>query len=253
LLSSVAVAQQQDSTLRFYGNLYDSTSYKPVKYAHIINLDGNNATISDSLGTFDIKIHPGDSLMITSIGYETTYYRYTGEWQKAVFASIPMKEKVYPITGVEVTPWGTYREFKRKFLELDIKDPEEDVHPLLWEGITREPKIKEPINPGISSPVTMIYNLFSEKAQSKQKLRELKKRKSREELIEDKYNREQISALTGLTGQKLERFMDYCDFSDEYILNTKEYFILERVKECYQHFMRVDSLHRMRIDSRGPG
>lgn len=247
MLSNLGLSQQSDSTLRFFGNLYDSRTYRPIEYAHIINISGNNATISDSLGTFDLKIEPGDSLMITSIGYQTTYYQYKDSLQKVVFRSIPMDEQVYAISGVEVTPWGTYRDFKRKFLSLDIKDPQEDVHPLLWEGINREPELKEEqINPGITSPITMIYSLFSKEIQSKQKLRELQRAKTREDRLNEKFNREQVSALTGLEGEKLERFMNYCNFSEEYILNTREYFILERVKKCYQQFIRLDSLHQLR-------
>ena len=247
MLSMLVMSQQRDSTVRFFGNLYDSKSYQPIEYAHIININGNNATISDSLGTFNLKIEPGDSLMISSIGYKTTYYQYTGPMQKVVFKSIPMEEEVYAISGVEVTPWGTYQDFKRKFMSLDIKDPQEDVHPLLWEGINREPELKEePLNPGISSPITMIYSLFSKEIQSKQKLRELQKAQTKEDLLKEKYNPEQVRELTGLEGRKLERFMNYCNFSEEYILNTREYFILERVKRCYQQFMKLDSLHQMK-------
>ncbi|MBS3807444.1 MAG: hypothetical protein KGY60_08070 [Bacteroidales bacterium] len=247
MLSTLGFSQQRDSTLRFFGNLYDSRTYRPIEYAHIINISGNNATISDSLGTFDLKIEPGDSLMITSIGYQTTYYQYKDSLQKVVFRSIPIDEQVYAISGVEVTPWGTYRDFKRKFLSLDIKDPQEDVHPLLWEGINREPELKEEqINPGITSPITMIYSLFSKEIQSKQKLRELQRAKTKEDRLNEKFNREQVSALTGLEGERLERFMNYCNFSEEYILNTREYFILERVKKSYQQFIRLDSLHQLR-------
>ena len=247
MISAAGMGQKRDSTLRFFGNLYDLDTYKPIEYAHIINMDGNNATISDTLGTFDLKIEPGDSLMITSIGYAPTYYQYTGEWQKAVFASISMKKKAYAISEVEVTPWGTYRQFRNKFLDLDIKDPEEDLHPQAWKDIQREPTVEEQINPGISSPVTMIYALFSNEIQSMEKLKELQVRMERENKIKQKFNREQVGELTGLEGEELTRFMNYCNFSDKYILNTKEYFILERVKRCYKEFRRLNSL-RERTD-----
>ena len=244
MISTVGVGQRRDSTLRFFGNLYDSESFQPVEYAHIINMDGNNATISDTLGTFDLRIEPGDSLMITAIGYGTTYYQYSGDWQKAVFSSIPMEKKAYAISEVEITPWGTYRQFKNKFLELELKDPEEDLHPQAWKDIQREPTVEEQINPGITSPVTMIYALFSEEIQSMEKLKELQIRMDRENKLKEKFNPEQVSELTGLKGDELIQFMNYCNFSEKYILNTKEYFILERVKKCYRQYRRLDSLRQ---------
>lgn len=246
LIGSLGFSQEKDSTMQFYGNLYDPDNYHPIEYAHIINIDGNNATISDSLGTFNLEIEPGDSLMITSVGYQTHYYQYDGPWQKVVFKSIPMEEQVYAISEVRVTPWGTYREFRQKFLDLEMKTDAEKVHPLLWKDINREPKMKEePLNPGIMSPITMIYNIFNDEIQSRRKLRQLQRRKPKEKILQDKFNREQVGALTGLEGKKLERFMEFCNFSEEYLLNTKEYFILERVKLRYEQFMRLDSLHQM--------
>ncbi len=243
LISIAGWGQKKDSTISLYGNLYDTDQYHPVKYAHIINMNGNNATISDSLGTFNLEIERGDSLMITSIGYKTQYYQYTGKLQPVIFKSIPMEKTVYAISEVEITPWGkTYEDFQRNFLELDLKTAAEQVHPLFWQDIRREPEVEETLNPGITSPISMIYSIFNDELQSRRKLKQLQQQKTRQDKIDDKFNREQISELTGLTGEKLERFMDYCNFSDEYILKTREYFILERVKRCYKRFRRIDSL-----------
>ena len=245
LISSgvLANAQKSDSTMHFFGNLYHAESYKPIEYAHIINLNNNEATISDTLGNFHIRMQMGDTLMITSIGYKHNYYQYSGPRDPVVFQNIPMQEKVYKIAEVQVTPFGTYNEFKRRFLDLDLETDKEKVHPLLWEGLPERPESLEPQEPGIMSPISMIYNIFSEEAREKQKYKELLKKKSKEERIKAKFNREKVSELTGLEGSKLERFMDFCNFTDPYLLTTREYFILERVKKKYRQFQKLDSLN----------
>ncbi|MGM0530608.1 MAG: hypothetical protein ACQER7_04595 [Bacteroidota bacterium] len=245
-LTQLAYSQKKDSTIHFFGNLYDADSFKPVKNAHIININNNKATISDTLGNFDIRIKPGDSLKISSIGYREKFYQYTGVWLNIVFESIPLKERIYEISEVEITPWGTYEDFKERFLNLDRKTPRENLHPLAWNILKERPEDDEPAEPGIASPVSMIYDLFSQEGKERRKYQEIKKKEEKEKRIRSKFNREIVGNLTGLEGEKLDRFMEFCNFTDEYILNTKEYFILERVKVKYKQFMKVDSLNKIK-------
>lgn len=247
-LSQLVYSQKKDSTIHFFGNLYSAKSFKPIKYAHIININNNRATISDTLGNFDIRLRPGDSLRISSIGYQQKFYQYTGEWENIVFERISLKERVYEISEVKITPWGTYEEFKNRFMNLDRETPREQLHPLVWDFLQERPENVEPIEPGISSPVSMIYNIFSKEAKERRKYEELQKQEAREKKIQSKFNRESIGNLTGLKGEKLDRFMEFCNFTDAYILNTKEYFILERVKKKYKQFMRVDSLNSVKLN-----
>ncbi|MFP4621758.1 MAG: hypothetical protein ACLFM7_10640 [Bacteroidales bacterium] len=242
-LSQFVYSQKQDSTIHFFGNLYNADTFKPVKNAHIININNNRATISDSLGNFDIRLRQGDSLMISSIGYQQKFYQYNGGWRQVAFESIPLEEKIYEISEVTVTPWGTYKDFQEKFLELDMETPREKIHPLAWKFLEERPDEVEPKEPGITSPISMIYNLFSKEGKERRKFQELQKRETREKKIRSKFNREIVGDLTGLEGEKLDRFMEFCNFTDEYILNTREYFILERVKLKYKQFMKLDSLN----------
>ena len=247
-LSHFAFSQEKDSTMHFFGNLYSAESFKPVQYAHIINIKNNRAAISDTLGNFDIRMEPGDSLRISSIGYQQKYYQYPGEWKKVVFASIPLKERIYEISEVKITPWGTYEEFKNRFMNLDVETPREQLHPLVWDILKEKPEKIEPNEPGIMSPVSMIYNIFSKEAKEMRKYEEIQNREARQKIIQSKFNRESVGNLTGLEGKKLDRFMEFCNFTDEYILNTKEYFILENVKKKYKQFMRLDSLNSVKLN-----
>lgn len=246
-LGQIVYSQKKDSTIHFFGNLYSAESFKPVKYAHIININNNRATVSDTLGNFDISLRPGDSLMITSIGYRQKFYQYTGEWKNVVFESMPLKERIYEIAEVEVTPWGTYEEFKKRFLDLDMETEREKLHPLAWDILQERPENTEPIEPGITSPVSMIYNLLSKEGKERRKYQEIQKREDREKKIRSKFNREIVGNLTGLEGKKLDRFMEFCNFTDAYIFNTREYFILERVKLKYKQFTKVDSLNSVKL------
>ena len=225
------------------GNLYNEKTFEPVQFAHVINTRNYTATITDTIGNFSIKIRKKDTLLITSIGYENKKITFGEKNQQVVFKSIPMEEKLYRIKQVEVTPWGTYNEFKNRFMALDKKNPRDDIHPLLWKDLPQKPDEIEPYVPNITNPISFLYYIFSEEGKSKRKLIELQKKATIDSKIRSKYNREKVSDLTGLEGKELERFMKFCNFTDEYLLNTKEYKILQRVQNMYQ--MYSDSLNTL--------
>lgn len=237
LFSFQAKAQKEDSVITLYGKLYDSKDFSPVEFAHVINLDSPYATISDSAGFFDIKLYPGDTLQITSIGYHDETITIN-KHLPAIFRSISMQERTYDIASVEITPWGTYRDFKNKFISLEIDDPEEDVHPLLWKDLPRKPAEPEPHYPGVLNPVSFLYDIFSGKREERIRYNEILREETKEQKIRSKYNKEIVGNITGLEGEELEEFMEFCNFTKEELLNKTGYTILEEVKQKYQIFKK---------------
>jgi hypothetical protein len=235
LLSPQLYAQHKDSTITLHGSLYDSKDFSPVEFAHIINLNRPHATISDSSGYFDIKMNKGDTLHITCIGYEDKYVSYE-PIATAIFKSIPLNQKAYKIESIKITPWKTYQEFKNRFISLDIDNPRENVHPLVWEGLPRKPLDVEPPAPNIGNPVSFLYDVFSGEREQRRKYNEILSRETKKRKIRSKYNKEIVSNLTGLKGEKLEEFMDFCNFTEQELLNRSAYDILKEVKRKYQWF-----------------
>jgi hypothetical protein len=236
-LSSLLYAQDKDSIITLHGSLYDSKDLSPVEFAHIINLNNPYATISDSSGYFDIKMYQGDTLHITCIGYEDRHISYN-QAGPAIFKSIPLNQKSYNIESVKITPWKTYQDFKNKFISLDLDDPREKVHPLIWEGLPSTPLNMEPEEPNIGNPVSFLYDIFSGNREERIKYKEILSRETKKRKIRSKYNKEIVSNLTGLKGEKLKEFMDFCNFTDQELLNRKAYDILMEVKLKYKVFKK---------------
>ena len=231
------IAQKEDSLITLYGKLYDSKDFSPVEFAHVINLDSPYATISDSAGFFEIKLHPEDTLQVTSIGYHDESITIN-KYLPVIFRSISMQQQTYNIKSVEITPWGTYQDFKNKFMSLDIDNPEENVHPLLWKDLPRKPLEIEPHHPGVMNPVSFLYDVFSGSREERRKYNEILRQKTKERKIRPKYNKKIISNLTGLEGEELEEFMNFCNFTEENLLNKTGYEILKEVKHKYQIFKK---------------
>jgi hypothetical protein len=71
-------------------------------------------------------------------------------------------------------------------------------------------------------------------AKQNEQLAEKLKKESHRRAVERKYSAGIVSALTGLTGNEVYWFMEYCAFTDEYILKTSDYNIRNRILDKFK-------------------
>jgi hypothetical protein len=65
---------------------------------------------------------------------------------------------------------------------------------------------------------------------------ELIKMLREQRIMNDKFNSETVSRLTGLRGPELIDFMRYCNFSKEYLLRTNHYDVLVATLVIFDHW-----------------
>jgi hypothetical protein len=118
------------------------------------------------------------------------------------------------------------------------------LHPLVWKELslfTNKLDPKKTPEP-IGGPFSLIYSIFSKEEQAKRRLKELEKMETIRRKIRSKYNSRIVSEILGIKGKELDKFLEFCNFTDEYLLKTKKIDILQKVKKKYQEFLKQDSL-----------
>ena len=75
LLFITTFSFSQTKRVDFYGYVKDST--KSIKDAHVINLNTKIGTSTNDFGSFKIPVYIGDTLQITSLNYQTVFYKIT--------------------------------------------------------------------------------------------------------------------------------------------------------------------------------
>ncbi len=207
---------------------------KPIVYAHILNIGLNIGTTSDTLGFFTIVMRRCDSLFISALGYNESYFSLPGFWPSNHFSGIiQVRQKVYMIEPVSVEGFGNYAQFRRKVISsIPPKTPAEESLEYIQE-ITREEAIKyDKVNVGFS------FSIKTKEEKSLIKLQKILDYQLKQKIIRAKYNEENVGELTGLQGQELKDFMNYCHLSEEFLLNASEYDILYMVKGSYWAYKR---------------
>lgn len=231
-VASKAICQDTVNVLNF--RVLDAISNKPVELAHVINLTKREVAISDLLGYFKIPLNIGDTLTITSLGYFKQELLNWGQFGRdSIYYTIRLKPRSYELKELKFSWFSNYDKFLKGFLQLQlpVTKEERDIE-----------RIDDYFNRTIralnlmSLPQTTSGAAFGRDwlAKQNQKLKEKLEKERQQRLIERKYSAGIVEALTGLKGNEVFWFMEYCAFTNEFILQSSDYEIRLKIMDKFK-------------------
>jgi hypothetical protein len=119
LLASDSYAQQPKRVIQLSGVTMDTVS-GPVPYVNIYVPAAGRGVKTNAVGFFSLPVLAGDSVVISSVGYQRQYYvvPYDADEYTTVFVS--MVEDVTYLREVEILPYPTEEVFKEAVLALNL-------------------------------------------------------------------------------------------------------------------------------------
>jgi hypothetical protein len=117
-----AFSQGQDKTVLFQGRVVASSNAEFLPLAYIFNPQAGRGALSDNFGQVDMYVFPGDSLVISYIGYKKKYYIVPRDTELVHQVIIPMDEMTTMLREVKVFPHSSEDEFKQAFLAMELRD-----------------------------------------------------------------------------------------------------------------------------------
>ncbi|MDR0712680.1 MAG: carboxypeptidase-like regulatory domain-containing protein [Bacteroidales bacterium] len=100
----------------------------PIPFAHILIKKTYRGTVSDAEGMFTLITHPGDTLLVSCVGYKLgkiAVPKITTADSKHYVRDIILETDTIKLSEVVIFPWKTYKEFKDAFIALEL--PEDDL------------------------------------------------------------------------------------------------------------------------------
>lgn len=125
LLSYAAFSQGQDKTVLFQGRVVASSNAEFLPLAYIFNPQAGRGALSDNFGQVDMYVFPGDSLVISYVGYKKKYYIVPRDTELVHQVIIPMEEMTTMLRDVKVFPHSSEEEFKQAFLAMELRNAKE--------------------------------------------------------------------------------------------------------------------------------
>ena len=223
----------------YKSRVYDGINFSQIQGANIYNFNTKKYAFSDKNGDFTILAQKDDTLIISKSTYRQSIYVISKEeivYQKKdyylYYKAILLKAVI--VRGLN----PSYEGFKKELAE--IKVPEKmDTKLSDWERANLEYN-EQGANvlkkTSLSSPITLLYNMFSKKIKSKALYYELLQNEDEIDKLPDKYNREIVSEITGLSGEDVLNFMVFCRFSYYDLIRWSPYQITKQIESKYYDY-----------------
>ncbi|HEY0741142.1 MAG TPA: carboxypeptidase-like regulatory domain-containing protein [Chryseosolibacter sp.] len=118
-LTPTAEAQQQKRAIQLSGIVMDTVA-GPLPGVHVYIPKAGRGVTTNAVGFFSLVVLPGDSLVISSVGYKRRHYIVEPSDKEFVTIIVPMVEDVTYLKEIVIVPYPTEEVFKEAVLALNL-------------------------------------------------------------------------------------------------------------------------------------
>ena len=244
LIQTKTTAQLTDWQLLFIASVIDFTSSQNIPYTEVFNERSRTGVMADSTGLFLIFVLPGDTLIFQGMGYLGRVC-LVEQIITNVQDTIELCPQAYELGEVSLNFSRSYEQLKHEFLTIK-PDRGLEIEGLPKAKIQDIPALLDTnyLNSNgfaIFHPISYPYYMYSKEEKSKWQVFYLERQKREQLLIDKKYNCELIEKMTGLKGDAITEFMDYCTFSHKFLYKAAELEIVEMIDKKFREYKMTKS------------
>lgn len=216
---------QAQSPRFIIGKVLDQENGKGVNNVTVINPRTQAIGRTNTLGAFYLDVKPGDSVIVTSPSHGRAGLKWDGVTKEP---QLVMKRQLSDdiVNLPTLTVRGKREAEVRKELEQILREPEARKNLSVEEAFSLA-----------QSPITLLYELFSKQARASRKAAVISQQHRKRMLAN--YRVELIAQrATDLQGESIEQFRDYCNFNDDFVLQSSEYDLTFALLQRYKQYSR---------------
>jgi hypothetical protein len=242
ILSTNAIAQSTDF-VEIRGTILREDSLSPIYGAVIVNKNNMLGTLSNKIGNFKMRVKPGDTLQISHIAFVTHLIIFNDQKvENDLSFNIIMKLRSYELPGIDVRRYRIRQRYREQATSMRRTDnitydagtiKLENTGPIYYNPWSNAGANALPM-PVFGIPIGDLKEMRRQEQLAKVAVEEAKDR--RKKYINRKYSKELVNQLTGLKGNEMENFLNFCKPSDDAIFKANEYELTYLILDCYKRF-----------------
>lgn len=118
-----ATAQNDGPLVQFSGLVMTSDSLIAIPYVNVYVQSSGIGTVANSRGFFTLVVHPGDTIVFSSVGYRRETYPVPADLTDQRYSVIQlMTMDTINLAETVVYPWPSKEQFREAFLSLQVPD-----------------------------------------------------------------------------------------------------------------------------------
>lgn len=218
------------------GRLFNMKDSSFVPASNVYTLPGNKGNMSDPNGYFYMEITEEDTLYVTTIGFKK-YRIYCADLihNKDFRIHIFLEPKIYQLETFNVLGSLTYEEFKDELLDLPLAEEQmvDFAIPWEWYGYSNLPA-SGGFGLTFNGIFSSLYDKHGKEGKQRKKIAEVEANQGTQDYIFSKYNPYIIQRATGIDEEdEIIRFMEYCEFTDYFIVNSTQQELIDALAKKY--------------------
>lgn len=225
------------------GTVMNAANDKILENVNIININTVRGTVTNSNGRFNIKAHVNDTLYFSYLGFKPIQVRITQDWVDFGDVKIKMTESAIALEEVKL------QDIKLTgFLEIDAKNiPIYDNYrysisgtEYAYEGGNYQSSSISRTIDAILNPADLLYQIFGKKPKQMKRLRKMKQDNAIRDLLQDKFDRETLSAVLQISKVDIVDILKKCDYSESFVRKANDLQLLDAISDCYEEYRAVN-------------
>ncbi len=225
------------------GTVMNAANDKILENVNIININTVRGTVTNSNGRFNIKAHVNDTLYFSYLGFKPIQVRITQDWVDFGDVKIKMTESAIALEEVKL------QDIKLTgFLEIDAKNiPIYDNYrysisgtDYAYEGGNYQSSSISRTLDAILNPADLLYQIFGKKPKQMKRLRKMKQDNAIRDLLQDKFDRETLSAVLQISKVDIVDILKKCDYSESFVRKANDLQLLDAISDCYEEYRAVN-------------
>ncbi len=220
--SCISYAQPENITIK--GKAVNTSGTGGLYQVIVINQRTSSGMLAEPNGHFTLNSLKTDTILVSASGFSVKKICFKdSSLKKEYHVVIVLDSMHYSLAEVKVYPTKNLRE---------VNDERNTLG-----NIPNTNKYQD-IN-AIGSPIEYLYERFSRLEQSKRKVAVLEDAQKKRDILKELFQIYIRHDIINLSSEKFENFIDYCNFTDEFIKNSTDYDLVMAIKYRYEQYEKM--------------
>lgn len=207
------------------GNVEDSLNPQTFYNLMIVNRTKGRGVFGQPSGHFSVYVSEGDSISISIKGYPMVGFRIHADSNCQYKFHAYIDPVAVEIKEVIITPLKTLNQIKAEREALAMRE-------------TRQVTGYQ----SLGSPITLLYQTFSQKEQNKRWIEEQKYKDNQRKIVQELLRLYVAYDIINLSNEQFDEFVAFLNIDETFLKTAAEMELITFVKDKFEHFKNMNSI-----------
>lgn len=213
---------QEKQKVLLIGRVLDTLQPQNFYNLMVINRTSGRGVFGQPDGFFQVYAYESDSINLSTKGYPIYAFRVHGDSNHQMKISAILENKVQEQREVIVKPLKTLQEIKEERASLSLRE-------------TRQVTGIEVLR----SPITALYQRFSEKEQNKRWIAEMEFKDNQAKVLKELLRLYVVYDIVNLTEDEFTDFIHFLNMDENFLKTASEFELITFIKDKFEHYLLI--------------